>query len=601
MNAANSPLWCAHCFERSVVHGRCSRAQCAQPMFDHRAHDALAPGLVLKGSYRMGKVLGAGGYGITYLGRHVELNKFYAIKELFPGGDRPLVRRDAQGGAAVRAVSAGAARIFDTLRGDFLREARVLADIDGERNPEIVKVYDFFEENGTAYIVMPYLQGHTLADQVMRHGALEQADAVHVLRMMLRALRVVHRAGMLHQDIKPENVYLVDGRQPVLIDFGNARGAEPGADGLRPQAGTPGYAPPEQRSGTMKESGDLYALGATMYAVLTAQCPPDAAQRLAGTPLQPSLQSLARHVPPLLLAFIDKAMRLRVEERFASVDEALALLKPLLEPRLDWIALLKDGALRRHLQGMQRHLEGGKACALQWNWRPALLSYFWFLALRCLPAGLACAALEALCATGALFSQELRWPWLLPVLASRLGQGLLGDWLVHRDLERHVRQLRAGPKPVTAAGVGHALQQRVRLQPSMVALGVGCGPLAVAAAALLAWQQQEAIRLTVSDDLQVTPLLCEMQRRIAADHVAPSKESLGVKLQDLGGIADFELQEAHVVLTLKQPAAVAMHKVRLEFDKVAGEYMRCVNIDVPQAYAPRRCTNGTVQRQVQCS
>lgn len=595
--AAGSRLYCAFCFERSVADGRCERGDCGKLAYDFRAHSALPPGLPLKGTYRVGHVLGAGGFGITYKVKHLELNKFFAIKELFPSsGDRALVARDESDGTTVRATSATAARHFESMRRGFLAEAKVLVDIDGEVNPEIVKVYDFFEANGTAYIVMPYLKGCTLAELVNREGVLDEPGALRVLRMMLRALRVVHRAGILHQDVKPENVYLVDGGTPVLIDFGNARSADLGPGDARPQAGTPGFAPPEQRSGSMSASGDIYALGATMYAVLTGKEPPAAEDRLAGTALNPPVESLTRHVSPLLVQFIDKALQLNPERRFANVDEVFALLKPLLEPRFDWVALLPGAALLRHMQLAQRKLEGGQAYALTWNWRPALLSYFWFLALRAIPLGLGLAALETVCVVGAFFADELWWVWLLPALASRAAQGFLGDWLVFRDLERHVKQLRAGPKPMSPDGVHRALRARLRLQPAMVMLGLACGPVLQCVALFLSQEHQEVVRDKVKASIQVNRLMCKMQQHVAENRAAPTKDQLGLSLEEAGGsISAYQLDDAHLMLTLKSPSEAAGYKVRLEFDPVSGQYVRCMNFSLPSSLVPEICGQGQVK------
>lgn len=563
---------------------------------------ALPAGTILKNSYQIIKVLGLGGFGITYLVKHDKLKKLLVIKELFPtGSGRVLVRRDDQDRITVRAVSSSAAAHFEKMRSKFLEEALCLTQIDGERNPEVIKVYDFFETNATAYIVMPYLEGCTLADLVIEEGVVSEILALRVLRTMLRALRVVHRANLLHQDVKPENIYLVDRQQPVLIDFGNARSVEPNIKtGL--QAGTPGYAPPEQRSGTMNQSGDIYALGATLYAVLTGQTPPPAEDRLNGIPLTPSTASLKSHISIHLIEFLDKAMKLRVEERFSNVDEVFFLLKPLLEPRLDWISQIPDVALRSHMSAIETLVNiGGKTYPLHWNWRPAFLSYIWFFSLRVAPVGYATVLIESFCVALFFFAEYLSWLWLIPPLLTRIGLGLTGDWLVYQDLFRHIQRVKEVNGSKSPHVIHQLLRARLRPHPSMWFIAFGLGPLMNLVAALLADSQRDNIREQVSAGIQVNGLMCAIQNHIKAHGFSPSKEKINMLVIEPGPqIDNYELEDAHLILTLSSPSSVRNKKVRLEFDPASGRHLYCRNIDIPDVYLPSRCLSGNKIEPPQC-
>ena len=583
--------FCAYCFADAMSAGRCRN--CHSEEFDHEKAGALRPGTVLRGSYQVGHMLGAGNFGKTYRARHLQMGKLYVLKELFPEG---LVQREAATGRVVAMDRFRADRLA-LSRESFLKEARTLAEIDGEKNPEIVKVYDFFEANGTAYIVMPYLSGRTLGDRIGEEGALSEPATVHVLRVILRALRVAHRAGILHQDVKPENVYLVDDQRPVLIDFGNARMA--GVQAGR-QAGTPGYAPPEQRSGAMRENGDIYALGATVYACLTARAPADAPDRVAGTPLSPSIASLRGKVSELLLDFVEKAMQLRPEDRYASIDEVFQHLKPLLAPVQDWVSLLPPSRLSAQLAKVQANLQAGRKYALMWSTPAALLSSLWFLAHRMVPWGLASAAIEIVLVAGLAFAGEFWFAWLLPLVLVRLTSGLLGPWLLYRDLAQHVVQLRASGSSQSES-LARALKARMQASPGLVLAGIAAGPVAFFAAFALAELDMEAARAKVAMDIRVDRLMCKIEEHVKATRLPPSKAEIGLSADQIGGLVQsYELEDAHILLRLKEPAAVAGRAIRLSFDPAKGKHTRCENVDLPDDWVPPACRPGGGFVQAKC-
>ena len=576
-------LVCAHCFSLQVKNGKCGTCGKEQP--DHVADAALAPGTLLRSSYIVGGMLGAGTFGKTYRARHAQLEKYYVLKELFPEG---FACRDPDTGE-VRPLSGAVSDKLSKSLQSFLKEARTLAEIDGEKHPEIVKVYDFFEANGTAYIVMPFLQGRSLYDRIAQEGALSEANALYVLRILLRALRVAHRAGILHQDVKPENVYLVDDRQPVLIDFGNARDSSMKAGR---QHGTPGYAPPEQHGGTMGPGGDVYALGATIYACLTARAPLDAVDRVAGKPLDPSVASMRGKVSDLLLDFVEKAMQLRPEDRYATVDEAFAHLRPLLEPRPDWVRLLPASRLSAQLAHVQTHVEAGRTYALTWNWGPFIGGALWFLAHRLVPWGGAVGVLELVLVVLAAFGGELWFLWLLALLGLRVVQGLLGTWVLYRDLSQHVVQLRTSGVS-QADPLGKALAARLKPNGALALVGLVAGPVAFLSSFALAALDMEAARAKVAQDIRVDRLMCKIEAHIKTTGLPPTRAELALPPDQAGGLVQsYALEDAHIVVRLKEPDAIAGRAVRISYDPKQGRHVRCDNVDLPDNWVPPSCRPG---------
>jgi WD40 repeat protein len=207
----------------------------------------------------------------------------------------------------------------------FLDEARLLASLN---HPGIVKVYDFFEENNTAYMVMEYLRGKSLAKLVEeRGGTLSEQEAVGYILKVCEALDVVHKAGYLHRDIKPENIIVCGDGRVVLVDFGAARSFMAGRTGRMTVILTPGFAPLEQYAEQAKRGAytDIYALGATLYYLLTGQVPVSAADRMSGVELK-GVREINGRVSRQVEEAVRKAMAMRVEERPQSVEEFVKLL-----------------------------------------------------------------------------------------------------------------------------------------------------------------------------------------------------------------------------------------------------------------------------------
>lgn len=277
-------------------------------------NQVLPAGTVLQHKYRIDKVLGQGGFGITYAATQLNLSSRVAIKELFPSG---TVRQ-----ATMLQPPVGFdAATWQQAKRDFTDEARTLAQFN---HPDIVRVTDHFEEGGTAYLVMEYLEGETLAQKIEREGRLSSAEVERVARRLLEALGTVHAANLLHRDLKPDNIFLDRIGRVILIDFGSARGFSANHTISHTRLVTPGYAPLEQY-GTQGRFGpytDLYALGATLYHALAGQVPPAATELVQGTPL-PALPS---STSAALRSVIERCMAVRITERPQSCAEALRVL-----------------------------------------------------------------------------------------------------------------------------------------------------------------------------------------------------------------------------------------------------------------------------------
>ncbi|WP_309569967.1 protein kinase domain-containing protein [Deinococcus sp.] len=265
---------------------------------------ALPAGCTLGGGqYVLSRVLGRGGFGITYDAQDVRLGLRVAIKELFVDGSQRRVT------AVIPPGNLSTAEFQETKR-RFLDEAKVLARFN---DPGIVRVLNYFEENGTAYLVMEFLEGMTLGGAIEKNGPLPPAVALEVARSLTRTLEQVHGAGLLHRDIKPDNIFMHKSGRIVLIDFGSVRAYTPGQTVSHTRLVTPGYAPLEQYGNSARYGPytDIYSLGATLHHALTGQMPPPATDLMLGTPLPP----LPPGTPAPLRRAIENSMALRVEDR----------------------------------------------------------------------------------------------------------------------------------------------------------------------------------------------------------------------------------------------------------------------------------------------
>lgn len=285
-------------------------------------HSNVLPVGTRIGEFEILRLIGEGGFGIVYLCEDRSLGRRVALKEYMPSA---LASRSQ--GYQVSVKSERHAETFEAGRRSFVNEARLLAQFD---HPGLVKVYRFWEANGTAYMVMPFYEGITLKQELaQRGGAPDEAWLKQLLVPLMQALELLHSAHVFHRDIAPDNILLQDGR-PVLLDLGAARRVI----GDMTQALTvilkPGYAPVEQYADdpSMKQGAwtDIYALAAVLYLAVVGKTPIPAVGRMMKDGLAPASQLAAGRYSAGFLAAIDRGLAVRPEDRPQSIDEFRALL-----------------------------------------------------------------------------------------------------------------------------------------------------------------------------------------------------------------------------------------------------------------------------------
>jgi len=303
---------CPYCFaENSDLAIAC--IQCGSSFV---ATSHLSSGLFLhQKHYQIERVIGEGGFGITYKGRDLAKSRIVAIKENWP-------ERATRQGTTVIWHHSVTPKNRQVQLEKFATEAQYLAKCV---HPNIVQVYDWFEENNTAYVVMEFLSGKTLSTVIAEEGPLSPDRVKRYFLQMAHTLRVIHSINLLHRDIKPDNIILNEGDRPILIDFGATKEFIAGQTRQMSVTLTPGYAPLEQYSyrGKRWPATDIYALCASMYELLTGQLPPPAVERVTTDTLIPPGEWVSG-LDPRLEAVILQGLKIRVEERFQTVDELIA-------------------------------------------------------------------------------------------------------------------------------------------------------------------------------------------------------------------------------------------------------------------------------------
>ena len=275
--------------------------------------NALPIGTMLL-EYRIESILGAGGFGITYLCTDTNLDKPVAIKEYFPSD---LALRALDGG--VVAVNTDADLNYNWGLERFIQEARTLAKFS---HAHIVRVNRYFEANSTGYMVMDYEKGESLTQLLKREPLPAETRVREIVIPLLDGLQAVHETGFLHRDIKPANIYIRTSGSPVLLDFGAARQAVNGSTKSLTAVLTPGYAPLEQYAGDGNQGpwSDIYAMGGVLFRVFTNENPPDAVSRLRNDTVPSRLAQLRGRISEPALRSVDWALALNEKQRPASVD-----------------------------------------------------------------------------------------------------------------------------------------------------------------------------------------------------------------------------------------------------------------------------------------
>ena len=308
----NGKRFCENCFEE--ITGTVCKACGFDPSDSAPDPSMLAPGSVLMNRYVIGRVIGKGGFGITYLAYDALVGRKIAVKEYFPYG---VAQRTATS-AEVAVTSADSAEAFRLGAEKFYNEARLVSKFNG--NPNIVGVYDCFYENGTVYIAMEYLRGETLKEYIRGNGVLKAPQALYIAKNICGALVVAHSASVLHRDISPDNIIICDNGDIKLIDFGAARQVVAEHSQSFSVIIKPGFAPPEQyrKKGNQGPWTDVYSVGTTLYFTLTGDIPEDPSARFDD---DDTFKENQFDVDPALWEIITKATKLNVDERYADAYE----------------------------------------------------------------------------------------------------------------------------------------------------------------------------------------------------------------------------------------------------------------------------------------
>lgn len=292
--------------------------QTEQPAF------AMPCGFILHGRYLIGKVLGQGGFGITYIGLDMVLDTKVAVKEYYPMG---MVTRE-QGKSA--SLLWNLSQISQTQRqsayDSFLKEARKMAKL--EHIPSIVRVRDMFLENETAYLVMDYIEGTTLKAKIKRDGQMSFGQCVSLLRPMMEGLVQVHRYGMIHRDISPDNIMIQPDGRVRLLDLGAAKDMTVG-NALNSQlVAKKGFTPLEQyaENGKIGPWTDVYAMSATIYYAVTGKLLPESVERVMGNGEQQFESALQSFFSPQAAFVLKAGLAVKPEERIKTVEELLGRL-----------------------------------------------------------------------------------------------------------------------------------------------------------------------------------------------------------------------------------------------------------------------------------
>jgi formylglycine-generating enzyme required for sulfatase activity len=308
--------YCHNCFQvMDAALMQCDRCQYLQPTSFNPTY--LKPPYRLNNQYILGRVLGHGGFAITYLGYDRHLGSRVAIKEYFPA---EFAMR-APDGEKVIPYAGEKQTLFQLGKEKFMVEARLLATL---RNPNTIRIRHFFEGCNTAYFVMEYLEGQTLKEYIASNGGqISWRRTKQVLWPLLDALEEVHLKQCYHRDIKPENIYITQRGEPILLDFGAARQQMSGATTNLLAFLTPGYAPAEQYSanGIQGPWTDIYALAATMYYALTGMTPPVPQDRALGEAELVPPSKLGVNIPPREEAWLLKGLEVKWSHRPESIHD----------------------------------------------------------------------------------------------------------------------------------------------------------------------------------------------------------------------------------------------------------------------------------------
>ena len=278
---------------------------------------ALPMGTILAGKYLVGRVLGQGGFGITYVGWDIALERKVAIKEYYPSGQ---VSRNPGSRGLTWYTSVQSQQAKQNGTQIFLKEARKMSKVDDI--PNVVRVRDLFQENETAYIVMDFVEGETLKARLEKTGPLPWEQAKGIFLPAIQAMEQVHQAGLVHRDISPDNLMLTPDGKVKILDLGAAKDLSINSGASSMQVAKGGFSPFEQytQRGSSGPWTDVYAMAATVYYTLTGKLPPVATDRVVEDTIswdEPGLKVLSAQA----LEALQKAMVISAKNRMQSMEE----------------------------------------------------------------------------------------------------------------------------------------------------------------------------------------------------------------------------------------------------------------------------------------
>lgn len=304
---------CTNCMNGSTERYICP--SCGKPAdWDtNRPVTALPSKYILGGQYYLGKVIGCGGFGITYLAWDINYNRRVAVKELYPNKD---VTRDRNG--CFVNVILGQEEYVRHIKKRFLEEAQALYAFSSE--PDIINVYRLFEENNTAYYAMEYLEGMDLKSALLKRGKMKWEQLSVYMNMVIGSLKSIHGRGLIHRDISPDNIFLTTNGRAKLIDFGSLRSYN-NSNGLTTIL-KHNFAPYEQyrTNGNQGPWTDIYALCVTIYYALAGVLPPKAPDRIMADKTV-NIKQLCPDVPDNVAKAIHKGMAIMPQDRYQTVDD----------------------------------------------------------------------------------------------------------------------------------------------------------------------------------------------------------------------------------------------------------------------------------------
>ena len=313
---------CDFCFEPIAPGTVCPKCGLSRNNY-HAEAGLLMPGANLHGKYIIGRVLGRGGFGATYLAYSSERNEVVAVKEYYPTG----IANRAKGEEKISIVSDDKRKVFEKGAKRFFEEAQTMSRFNTNKN--VVSVYEFFYANDTVYYSMEYLEGIDLKGYIAKKGGrLTESEAVTIMRSICDALVVVHSTQTLHRDISPDNIFVCTNGDVKLIDFGAAKQVIGDAQQVYSVVVKQGFAPAEQYKTNGKQGvwTDIYAVGASIYYAVTGKIPADAMDRVENPEI---IFDSSLNLSPQFISIIRKCLQSRIEDRYQSAMELLGALSEL--------------------------------------------------------------------------------------------------------------------------------------------------------------------------------------------------------------------------------------------------------------------------------